>query len=308
MIATKTSVLVLLPVFNGAMFLSAQIDSILAQHGVHTMLLCRDDGSSDESVAILADYQERFPENLFLLQDMRGNLGAGGNFSLLMQSALKFPRAWDFVAMADQDDIWYPDKLSRGVVAMRATYAAESDMPVLVHSDMRVVDRDLVELSASLVDYQGLQPERRHLSWQLLSNSVTGCSVLANRRLLEQALPVPPQAVMHDWWLALVASALGRRIWLDEVLQDYRQHDSNTLGARQWRAGQFDASLFERLRDQRSRELLTNVAQQAAVFGQRFRRDLGPRQRLAVWFAAGLDRRSTVVQKLLFRLLRHLPL
>jgi Glycosyl transferase family 2 len=80
-------VLVLLPVYNGSAYLKEQVESILAQRDVHTLVLCRDDGSTDGSVAELEALAQRWPDRIVRITDTLGNLGASGNFSRLMDLA-----------------------------------------------------------------------------------------------------------------------------------------------------------------------------------------------------------------------------
>ena len=158
------TVLVLLPVYNGERFLANQIDSILSQERVQVLLLCRDDASSDRSLDILRDYVARYPEQVRLLEDRLGNLGASANFSVLMQAALAFeaPAALQgqpvYVALADQDDHWHGDKLATGVARIRELEAQHPGLPALVHSDLRVINEDGSEIAPSMARYQGLEP------------------------------------------------------------------------------------------------------------------------------------------------------
>ena len=80
--------------------------------------------------------------------------------------------------------------------------------------------------------------EGRALSCLLAQNFVTGCTVLANRALIERALPIPANVVMHDWWLAQVAAAAGQIIYVDRALVNYRRHEDNVIGARGFIAGE----------------------------------------------------------------------
>jgi hypothetical protein len=77
----------------------------------------------------------------------------------------------------------------------------------------------------------GEPPSRDPLAVLLTQNFVTGCTVLVNRPLLERALPIPESAVVHDWWLALVAASCGHLLYVDWPTVAYRQHDSNAIGA-----------------------------------------------------------------------------
>lgn len=305
-------VLVLLPIYNGARFLEQQIESILNQRGVQVFLMCRDDGSTDTSVDLLRAHQQRRPDQVHLMEDALGNLGASGNFSRLMHAALAFevPTPWAnqpcYVALSDQDDLWHSDKLATAVAAMQRLEQAHPGRPALVHSDLRVIAEDGREIAPSMARYQGLQTQRSGFAAQLLSNTLTGCTSLMNRALLEKGLPVPPEAVMHDWWLSLVASSLGGRTYLDLPLIDYRQHASNAIGAKAKDQPVVFKSIIHRLFDDRHSEIFSLNARQAAAFLERFRPELTVRQKLTLRLASHLDLPVPPLQRLLYRVLRRL--
>ena len=110
--------------------------------------------------------------------------------------------------------------------------------PVLVHSDMRVIDQHGAEVCASFFARRGFQRLHHNpLRELVLQNYVTGCSVLLNRAVVELALPFPTANSIHDWWLALVAAAAGTVVTLPERTVGYRMHDSNVIGIKrvEWR-------------------------------------------------------------------------
>lgn len=315
------TVLVLLPVYNGARYLAEQIDSILAQQwapefagNVSVQLLCRDDGSADHSPALLQDYATRYPDAVTLLKDDAGNLGAAGNFSVLMQTAKDQAVAGSsshcYIALADQDDIWHGDRLQRGLNALLTAEAGERHTPVLVHSDLRVVDADANVIAESFMAYQGLRPARDSLSAQLLSNTLTGCTAMMNTALLDRALPVPVGAVMHDWWLSLIASAFGRRVYLDKALVDYRQHGSNTIGARSHTSSVLSGRVLRELMRTRQspdrQQAFAEIAAQAAAFSARHGSELSPARRFVCRRVVALPDAGLWWQRLMFRLLRLL--
>ena len=136
----------------------------------------------------------------------------------------------------DQDDVWVPGK----VRALRqAMEAGRNDGPRLVHCDMQVVDQALNPIAPSLWRRQRVDPENTQLRRMLLQNSETGHSALFNRALAELASPIPAEAFMHDWWLALTAAAFGTIAAVDRPLTLYRQHTGNVLGSRQRTAARF---------------------------------------------------------------------
>jgi rhamnosyltransferase len=225
------SIYIVLATFNGARYLVEQVESIRAQTLPRWTLLARDDGSSDATVAILDDCAARDPR-IEVLRDMDGTLGAIGNFSRLAETALT--RGADVVFFADQDDLWFPDKVARTLAEMRATETAlGTDHPILVHTDLQVVDGAGHLLHRSFHQLQRIRDERsRPLTTLLVQNYVTGCTMAANRALLGVALPVPADALMHDWWLALCAARCGSIRFLAAATAVYRRHGANTVTVR----------------------------------------------------------------------------
>lgn len=107
-----------------------------------------------------------------------------------------------------------------------------SGVPILVHSDMKVVDENLKEIAPSFFKYQKISPERTRLSQLLVQNNVTGGAVMVNRAMLPYLERTPRGCLMHDAWLALLACCFGQIAWVDAPLYLYRQHRGNALGAK----------------------------------------------------------------------------
>lgn len=308
---SEAHIVVLLPVYNGARFLAEQIDSILAQTHRQLTVLCRDDASTDDSANILARYAAQFPHRVHVLSDALGNLGARGNFSHLMNEALAFeptaePQPLCYFALADQDDLWHPEKLATLLGAMQQLEGDRPEIPALVHSDLQVVDKDGCVIAPSMARFQGLRPDRDRFAAQLMSNTLTGCTALMNRALLTRSTPVPPQSIMHDWWISLVASALGRRKYLPLALVDYRQHGQNTIGAKEYVKPVARRHFFARIMDDRHHEVFLANAAQADAFLAHFAPLLSAHQRTALHLARGLAVHFAPWQRVLFRLLRWL--
>ncbi len=211
---------ILLATYNGEKFLKEQIDSILNQTYPHFNLLIRDDGSTDRTLEIIKSYED--PR--IKLLDNRENGGVVKNFSSLLQASFA-----PYVLLCDQDDVWSLDKIERLVVIAQAF---DEGRPLLVHHDMEVVDSDLKMISPSFWEYSKFNPLATSLNRLLMQNNVTGAACLINHALIEKALPIPQEALMHDHWLALIASAFGDVIPVKEVMMKYRQHGKNQLGAK----------------------------------------------------------------------------
>lgn len=304
-------ILVLLPIFNGAPFLAEQLESILNQsfHPLH--ILCRDDGSTDDSVAILDQYQARYPEQITRVPTDTDRLGVIQSFAKLMQTALSMADKEGrdvYFALADQDDLWQAEKLSVCLNALKKEEQGQLDTPILVHSDLCVISQDGDEIAPSLMKYQGLRPARASFAAQLVSNTVTGCTTLFNVALLRRALPMPSDTMMHDWWIALVASAFGRRIYLPCALVQYRQHSSNTLGARFYAQAKlgpaFIKKVFQGNKDPFVQKQYEGLSRQAQAFYKRFGSDLGPVDRMLLRRVVALAQSRRITQLCLFHSLR----
>ena len=219
---------VLLATFNGARFLPAQIDSILAQDYPAVTILARDDGSTDTTPDILAHYVALHPTRIRVLPQSLPTGSAKLNFRLLMQSA-EAP----YLAFADQDDLWLPTKLSQSMTAMqRLEQQHGPEPPLLVFTNLTIVDEALNPLHPSMWQHLSIDPTAALRLPRLLGRSVvTGCTMLINRPMLTLARQMPPKATMHDRWIALLAASLGAAAYLPESTLLYRQHDQNVIGA-----------------------------------------------------------------------------
>ena len=239
--SAEDRLVILLSSYNGARFIAEQVESIRRQTLADWILLVRDDGSSDETLRILQSLAAAEPR-IVLLRDGRGNLGPAQSFGALMEAALDTGAG--YVAFADQDDVWHPDKLDHQMKTLRTRETSVGrSVPLLVHSDLSVVDDELRLIHPSFLSFQGLGQDRgAPLQMLLAQNFVTGCTTVINRALLRAALPLP-DVVMHDWWLALCAAALGQLLCHPSATVLYRQHGRNAAGGRWWMRASLDAAL-----------------------------------------------------------------
>ncbi len=221
------SVDILVATFDGERWLAAQLDSLLAQTHAGVRIIIRDDGSRDGTGAIIARYAAGHPQLIRVLADDGNNRRACGNFAELLRHA-EAP----YAMFCDQDDVWHPDKVAVSLATMRVAEAASPGAPVLVHADLAVVDEALAPIAPSLARFLRLDlAGGTRLPRLLAHNVVTGCTMLMNRPLIARCLPIPSEAIMHDWWVALVAAACGRIALVPRPLVEYRQHRGNVLGA-----------------------------------------------------------------------------
>jgi glycosyltransferase involved in cell wall biosynthesis len=221
---------ILLAAYNGGRFLREQIDSILTQDYVNLRVLARDDGSSDETVNILNEYANRFPDRFRVMPPSPATGSARENFILLMRES-----SAQYVCLSDQDDVWLLNKVSRTKQAMDQLESRwGTDLPLLVFTDLQVVDSQLRNLHESFWTHEKIEPDRMdHLALLLGQSVVTGCTMMLNRRLLELSLQMPDEAPMHDRWIGLVASAMGKTSAVRTQTVLYRQHDRNVVGVKE---------------------------------------------------------------------------
>lgn len=231
---------ILLSVYNGENFLKEQLDSLLSQTYKDVEILIRDDGSIDRSLEILNLYD-------FLILKNNGNVGIKKSFEILLSFALENSMSEYFI-FCDQDDIWNKNKVEttyHKIQELENTYG--KFIPLLVHSNLVVVDQNLDVLSTSFWKYQHIDPSKDSLNRLLLHNTVTGCAMMINRALAEKVKNIPKEAIMHDWWIAMVASAFGKIAYINEPLMLYRQHSANDIGAKKYGLKYISSRLFRKL-------------------------------------------------------------
>lgn len=217
---------VLLSTYNGVLYLSEQIDSILAQTHRDWRLTIRDDGSTDDTVEIIKRYCALYPGKITLVKDTAGRLGPCQSFARLLGLSTA-----PYAMFCDQDDVWLPEKIELTLKEMKRLEESSKGSSVLIHTDMKVVDRNMKVIAESFWKYQHLDPGMRRTGNLLIMNNVTGCTMMINNKLREISLPIPGGAILHDWWINLVASAFGRIGYVDSPTLLYRQHGENEAGA-----------------------------------------------------------------------------
>ena len=208
--------------YNGEKFLAQQIESIQKQTFKEWNLLIRDDGSSDKTCDIIRNFTAKDSRIRFINENEHHNLGVIKSFFTLVNYEVA-----DFYFFSDQDDVWLPEKLS---VSLEAAQHKASDVPLLVYTDLKVVNQELNILQDSMIRAQSHHANTTLLP-ELTENTVTGGTMMINHALAEKWF-TPNDILMHDWFLALLAASLGEIIYLDLPTQLYRQHDNNVLGAR----------------------------------------------------------------------------
>jgi glycosyltransferase involved in cell wall biosynthesis len=309
-LSTLPKIAILLSVYNGEKFLTAQLNSLLAQTYQNFIVVIRDDSSSDDSFELVSAYAKSHPERIRVLPQDNNNYGASGGFSYLVQYTLNHSKELGldsaYIMFCDQDDSWFESKVEIQLKALLAMEQKVGNKPLLVHSDLEVVTETGALIAPSLITFQGLEIERNRFPNLIISNLVTGCTALINQALAEKSLPVPSTAIMHDWWLAMTAAAFGELVFLDQPLIHYRQHQNNTIGAKEFSSPTpVSRSFWQKVFATKANEHLVEVGVQAAAFGQRFGKELEFRDRVALTLCSGMRVRVAFIQRIFYRLARR---
>ncbi|HEM6309608.1 TPA: glycosyltransferase family 2 protein [Streptococcus suis] len=213
---------ILMSTYNGQQFLAEQIRSIQEQTFSEWTLLIRDDGSTDQTREIIEEFEKKDSRIRFIEKATHKNLGVIKSFHHL----LRYEKA-DYYFFSDQDDVWLPDKLE---VSLREAQSYPADQPLMVYMDLTVVNQDLQVMTESMIRSQSHHANTQ-LVQELTENTVTGGVAMINHSLAELWTGTE-DILMHDWYLALLASALGKLVFIDKPGELYRQHADNVLGAR----------------------------------------------------------------------------
>ncbi|WP_232464644.1 glycosyltransferase family 2 protein [Bordetella genomosp. 8] len=217
-------VAILLCSYNGERFLREQLDSIRAQTHTDWKVWVSDDGSSDGTLKILSEYRQAWGSDR--LEVLRGpSRGFAANFlSLVCRPEIDA----DYFAYADQDDVWAPEKLARGLAGLRTLAVHE---PALYCARTELVDEQGAALGLSPLFTQ--KPDFRNALVQNVGGGNTMVFNAAGRQVLMAAGP-DVDVVAHDWWTYLAITAAGGGVVYDPVPSLlYRQHGGNLIGSNQ---------------------------------------------------------------------------
>ena len=215
---------ILMAAYNGERFIREQIDSILNQTFQDFRLVIRDDGSSDNTPAIIEEYAEKYPSKIKIIHDDVVCKGATKNFFELLKHAEA-----DYVMFSDQDDFWLPYKVQITFDYMKNAERENPGKPVMVFTGLQVVDAELKSLDTLMgINFS----EKRYCLKELLAcNCASGCTQMLNRTLYEGIGGYDEDITLHDWWTTLYAAVFGVIVRVPMALILYRQHGGNAIGS-----------------------------------------------------------------------------
>ena len=234
----QKKIAILLATFNGEKFLDEQLKSIFNQYDKNFDVYVIDDKSTDNTLKILSKWDINLTKN-------KVNIGSKQSFFKILNVAFN-KKNYDYFFFCDQDDIWDKDKLSIFTKVFKSIKHQEN-IPCLIHSDSRLIDYENNVSFDSFWKYDYLDPSKNSLNRLLVQNVVSGCMSAINRKLADILLSnnkpknyMPP----HDYWLALLASALGKIIYIPHQTMSYRQHGLNQIGVKRYSPKKYFSTHF----------------------------------------------------------------
>ena len=261
--------------YNGEKYIKQQLESVIDQSYTDWRLFVRDDCSQDNTKVVLQKYEKHYPAKIKVIHAAQPSGSAMNNFFALLDY-VKSEKS-EYVMLADQDDVWKKDKI---VLSLQKMEDMEKQFgkntPLLVHTDLSVVDENLNTINPSIFAMQDMDYRRDQLNNLLASNNVTGCTMLFNRPLLNMLEEKPKMAVMHDIWIALVAAAFGKIGFVPQATILYRQHGSNANGVKDAHSVSYITNSIRYL--DKVKSLLYLQFQQAGELLRIYRNDLSDEQ------------------------------
>jgi glycosyltransferase involved in cell wall biosynthesis len=293
---------ILLAVYNGERYLRPFLDSLVAQSFTDFRLVVSDNKSTDDTVAILNEYGSRFAHTPYIMPPPIETTNVYINFARVTEAG-EAP----YIMYADADDVWHTNKVEKTFAAMKKAeteYGASA--PILVHSDLKVVDKDLNCLHPSFWRYASVDPVRRRKLNQILPNTVvSGCTMMVNRPLFLMGRPMPHDA-HHDCWYALIAAVFGHLVVIEEQLIEYRQHGTNMSAPSMGYGTGLQSTIARAKRAfaaNGAREHLQYNIRQTQIFWERFQDRIKNPQRRVVEAFATIPNQNALVRR--WRLIRY---
>ncbi|MCY7421578.1 MAG: glycosyltransferase [Chitinophagaceae bacterium] len=198
--------------YNGSRFINEQVQSILDQEYQNFELIIVDDCSTDNTPELLLIWQNK--DQRITVHQNENNLGYNKNF----EKAIQLGRG-DLIALADQDDIWLPQRISKTV--------AQFKLPgvVLAHSKSVRLEGTQLKYHLAKLHYHFSGSDTRKL---FFFNQVMGHDMTFSKELVKHIVPIP-KGMSYDWWIAVIATCYGNIAAVDEYLVHHRIHSTNNF-------------------------------------------------------------------------------
>lgn len=279
--------------YNGERYISEQIQSIVDSSVKDWRLMIFDDQSTDHTIQIIEKYQEKYSGQIYYKVNQKKQ-GVVLNFLKGIYEVGAQMNEHDLIMLCDQDDFWNTDKIRKTWNGMQELISAYgNNMPLLVCTDVTVVDDTMKVLNPSFRKMNHYHIKKLDLPHLLMENKVQGCTVMINRTMAGMLDRLPQTAVMHDSWLALIAAVFGRIKYIDEPTMRYRQHTDNLQGSIEYKKD--IKNKFSNLGGQR--QIVMKTIPQAAEFLKLYRNQIPSSPRSVIKAFATLPQQNFVMRR-----------
>ncbi|BCN32043.1 glycosyltransferase family 2 protein [Anaeromicropila herbilytica] len=259
---------IIMATYNGEKYLTEQIESILSNTYTNWKLSIYDDGSTDSTLSIIADYEKRYPDKIKGYQNPK-NLGVKLNFLHALKNSNE-----DYVMCCDQDDVWLPEKIQLTYQKMLELEKKYPNKPNTVYTDAKIVDENLNVMQSSFYKTSNLDVRKVDLPHLLMENKLLGCTIMVNKEVITK-LEIPQNLRMHDWWIGLLSACFGNIAFLKQPTILYRQHAANVIGGQ----GKL-AYLTNRISSlNKQKNVIKDTEEQAEQFYKLYKNSLSENQR-----------------------------
>lgn len=201
--------------FKGEKFIASQVESIISQSLIPWEVVITDDSPDDETFKTVQKIDFKGIKWKYYRNEYQ--LGPVANFKKAITMC-----SGDLIALADQDDVWDPNKLA---VLTKQFTGIDNDLPTIAFSDLKLIDSSGKTISESFFRRNKISPQTFLFEHLLYENFLMGCSMIINQAMRLEVLQMPEDIIMHDYWIALIAYSFGNYIYVDEQLMSYRSHD-----------------------------------------------------------------------------------
>ncbi|MGX6979955.1 glycosyltransferase [Vagococcus elongatus] len=209
---------ILMATYNGEKYLSAQIESILKQTHTNWTLIVRDDGSNDNSINLLRQFSEK-DNRIRIVNDKKGNMGQCLNFREL----ISYVSADSYVMFADQDDVWFEDKIEVSLDYLM-TFENKQNEKILLYTNYFNYQDSTGQKS---IAYENTMEFRNVPENIIVQNWLMGCTMLLTPAMVSIGKDIPIEADNHDNWYAIIASLCGHIVYYHTPTMLHRVHSNN---------------------------------------------------------------------------------
>ncbi len=206
-------VLVLLSSYNGEKYIEEQLNSIVNQTYKNIDIYIRDDGSKDNTLKILKEYEKKYKN---IKVESGKNKGFLGSFFGMLKKCDKY----DYYAFCDQDDVWVDDKIEKAVRMLDK----EDDNQILLYAS----NYDYYDSNMNFISHTGRVGKKPSFAKAIVENIAPGMTMVINNNARDKIINNNYEAcLLHDWWTYLICVGMGKVIYDDSITVKYRRHEKN---------------------------------------------------------------------------------